>query len=234
MDEGICRLCQEPRALARSHIVPEFMHSDLYDDKHRASVLRPLDGKKWLLQKGRREPLLCTECEQLLNDRFEKPFLNQWRDGPLRPDAVLPGRVHVVQDVDYPRTKLFLLSVLWRAGVSTLSEFAGVKLGPHEEVVRQMLLAEDPGSVTKYPIVGEFAVDEKGDLLSFVSSPIPYRIFGHHAYVFGIGGCEWTYFVSGHAVPEVRGICLQPSGPTFFKASLLDDLRTVKALRGSR
>lgn len=229
-ENDICRLCGETRVLVRSHIVPEFLHRDLYDERSRAAALRPLMGKQHPIQKGLREKLLCFECEQFLNDRFEKPFLAMWRDGNMRPELLPPGKVYVVNGLDYAKAKLFLLSVLWRASVATRDEFS-LDLGPHGARIKRMILDEDAGDVERYPIVGTFAVDEVGNLLPFVSSPMQLRLFGHHACAFGLGGCEWTFFTSSHPVKQARGIGLQPRGPSFFAAQLLRDLRTFSAVR---
>jgi hypothetical protein len=50
------------------------------------------------------------------------------------------------------------LSVLWRASVAAGRPFQEVSLGPHEESIRQMLLAEDVGNPEHYPIVGNIFV----------------------------------------------------------------------------
>ena len=47
--------------------------------------------------------------------------------------------------VEYEPFKLFHLSVLFRASVSTLPTFADVSLGPHEERLRNLLLARRAG-----------------------------------------------------------------------------------------
>jgi len=40
-------------------------------------------AKRWrFLQKGFRERLLCFDCEQFLNDRYEKPLKAEWLDSP--------------------------------------------------------------------------------------------------------------------------------------------------------
>ncbi len=83
-----CRLCLRDRPLRNSHIASEFLYRELYDEKHRAFQADALKGgAPSLIQKGLREPLLCTDCERDLNDRFEKPFLTAWR-GRLRPARI--------------------------------------------------------------------------------------------------------------------------------------------------
>ncbi len=69
-------------------------------------------------------------------------------------ELVASGEVLAWQlpDYDYSLIKLFALSVLWRAHCSQHPAFAKVQLGPHESVVRQMLLANDPGSPKQYSV----------------------------------------------------------------------------------
>ncbi len=51
----------------------------------------------------------------------------------------------VLKGLDYTKFKLFLLSILWRMGVSSLDAFVEVKRGSHhEEALRVALLNGDP------------------------------------------------------------------------------------------
>ena len=60
-----CALCLQERPLRRSHIVPEFMHGQMYDAKHRFFGISSIASKpNKLFQKGLREELLCAGCEQ--------------------------------------------------------------------------------------------------------------------------------------------------------------------------
>jgi len=88
------------------------------------------------LQKGIRERLLCVDCEQWLNDKYEKPFLKQWFvDLPL-PTRIAQDAAHTAV-YDYLTFKLFHLSILFRASVSSLPTFREVHLGVHEEHIRK-------------------------------------------------------------------------------------------------
>ena len=49
-----------------------------------------------------------------------------------------------IPEYDYKKLKLFFLSVLWRASVSTQPFFEKVSLGPHEAFIRDALLRGDP------------------------------------------------------------------------------------------
>ncbi len=57
-----------------------------------------------------------------------------------------------ILNYDYKRLKLFALSVLWRAGVSTHPMYSRVKLGQHEEILRNMLITNNPGTPEQYSV----------------------------------------------------------------------------------
>ncbi len=50
--------------------------------------------------------------------------------------------------------KLFHLSILFWAGVSSRPCYREVSLGPHQETLRQLILNRDPGSPHQYPVLG--------------------------------------------------------------------------------
>ena len=107
-------------------------------------------GRGWKpLQKGIRERLFCESCEQHFNEYFEKPFREQWVIAQPLPNPWTDESVHWV-NVDYSSFKLFHLSVLFRAGVSTLPTYREVSLGKHQEKLRHLLLNRDPGEFWQY------------------------------------------------------------------------------------
>lgn len=65
------------------------------------------------------------------------------------------GNVAVIeaQHYDYRKLKLFFLSLLWRAGVSTRPFFSKVDLGFHEERLRRHILSGDPGEIGDFSVV---------------------------------------------------------------------------------
>ena len=81
-------------------------------------------------RKGLRERLLCDECEGRLS-RYETYFAGVWYGESGLP-AVIPEEATAVakSDLDSVLFKLFHLSILWRASVATINDFAGVKFRP--------------------------------------------------------------------------------------------------------
>ena len=210
-----CALCKIPKPLQRSHIIPEFCYKPLYDNIHRAHLLdrRHTAGKARFIQKGEREPLLCFDCEQFLNDNFEKPFLADWMEA-----AAIPNPMHdraVMHRVpDYARFKLFHMSVLWRAGVATDETWENITIPPrHEERLRTMLLARDPGREEDYPIICFGSVDhENRPLLDLISQPTDNKVFSMNAFQFIFGGATWHYVCSSHYDRQAACLHLKADG----------------------
>lgn len=208
-----CRLCLKDRVLRNSHIVPEFLYGDLYNSKHQLIGIHGLGSKGWeVQQKGLREYLFCDGCEQHINERFEKPFRRIWAENCPLLDPWEAEDVHWIQ-VDYKEFKLFHLSVLFRAGVSTLPTFAEVTLGPHEGRLRRMLLEQDAGRVEQYPIFGYAVIHHKTKrIVQMVSKAQANKFGGRRCYGFMYGGVQWWIGVSSDTNHELQKVALRCDG----------------------
>ena len=211
-----CALCLEDSELRRSHIIPEFLYESLYDDKHRLQVLSLLpDRGNWREQKGLREPLLCDRCEQQLSvaEGYARKLLLGGAPVTYRSE----GSVVFLSGLDYHQLRLFQLSVLWRAGVSTLPFFTDVQLGPHAEKLRRLVHAGDPGPSDRYCCVMFGLKYEKQAFAGVVMQPGRVRLHGQIAYRFVFGGFLWAFFASGQGLPAALLPCtLQPPGNAVF------------------
>jgi hypothetical protein len=150
-----CRLCHKKRPLRKSHIFPEFLYQDVYDEKHRYEV-NNLAGQKVLpfRQSGIWEKLLCHDCEQKLskNETYSSKVIRRLATVMIKEDEKNEAYI-LGTDVDYRKLKLFLLSLIWRAGVASKIPFDAIALGEHEENIRKLLVANDPGAPGCYPSV---------------------------------------------------------------------------------
>jgi len=187
-----CRLCRsEGEELRFSHILPEFLYKPLRDEKHRYigfKYAQETGAKRVLLQKGVREYLLCGNCEQVLAkyERYAADVLRAIPDMSREP----AGRVVQITGIDYARFKIFQLSLLWRAGVSRQASFHEVNLGPHEDVLRRMILGGDPGTPMAYACV--LMRTQGPNMLSHIIQPPRHlRFFEHHAYDLILFGMIW-------------------------------------------
>jgi hypothetical protein len=206
----ICRLCLKNSELRNSHILPEFLHEDLYDEKHRTLLIS--HEKEIVVQKGVREKLLCQKCETKLSvyENYAKGIIyeipNFSRDINLE--------LLYSDSVNYDRLKLFQLSILWRAGISSNVIFQQVKLGPHEESIRSMLNEGNPGKVSDYGCLMLITLDTE-ILHTIIQSPTRFtkKLDGHNAYKFPTGNLEWVFLVTSHAInPRMQQLFLQENG----------------------
>lgn len=196
-----CRLCQkESDSIRNSHPFPEFLYRPSYDEKHRALYLDPRSdaGRRDLCQKGPRERMLCPACETHLSvfEGYGASVLRSLSDSDV--DRRRPNTLLRIPDVDYVKFKIFTMSLLWRAGVSTQAMFRKVRLGPHEERLREMIVEIRPGEPWEYGCFLEQLqeVEEFGPILVF---PGEMRLENHKGCYFLAWGLLWQFVVSSHA-----------------------------------
>lgn len=196
--EIACKLCGHMEKLCNSHIIPEFVYDDIYDqDPRRFNMLSTEPSKcNKFEQKGIREKLLCEKCEGKLS-RYEDHARRVLFGGHEISIQKKPGMI-TIGKVDYCKFKLFLLSILWRAGVAKHDYFEQVKLGHHERILRQMIMDSDPGEPHQYGcFISPFLVEGK-PLSGFMLNPEKIRLNGHTCYRFIFAGLIWVFYVSSH------------------------------------
>lgn len=224
-----CALCLKPKELRNSHIIPEFLYESLYDDKHRMHVLSVIPEQlNSMKQKGLRERLLCDDCEQKLSpwERYASLVLKGGADLTYRRD----GNIVFVEGLNYLKFRLFHLSIIWRAGVSGLQFFEKVQLGGHAEILRQLLMAGDPGPPERYGCFMFGIRHENSAFTQVIMQPGKVRLYGHNGYRFMFGGFMWAFLVSSHDLhaPYTASL-LRPNGSALF---LICDALEMEHLAG--
>ncbi|MDF1645225.1 MAG: hypothetical protein P1U80_13710 [Pseudomonadales bacterium] len=197
-----CKLCRKDKPLKKSHIIPEFLYSKLYDEKHRFHEIH-IDAKKKnrLPQKGVREHLLCGECEQYFSkfERYASLVLNSGFELTVKTiDGILN-----FEGVEYTQFKLFSLSILWRASISSLDFFSEVNLGSHEEVIRKLLISGEAGKEQDYPFLLSPILHENEIQEALIVKPTLSAIDNNEAYRFVYGGIAWVFVISENKVPDI-------------------------------
>jgi hypothetical protein len=230
----ICALCKQERVLQNSHVIPEFMYTPLYDDKHRFHVLSSKNPKRTRHeQKGLREKLLCKDCEERLSEH--ERYVSLVFSGGIQVSSERNGNLVKIRGLNYGHFKLFGLSVLWRAGVSKLQFFEKVTLGLHEEPLRKLVYANDPGKPDEYGFFLAPIVANNRDIKDLMVQPTHSRLDGHLCYRFVFGGLVWVFVVSSHQPPKMfHQAFVNSSGEMLMLVSELRDLtfigRAMKAV----
>jgi hypothetical protein len=117
---------------------------ELNEKNFRYRILGADSDKMLTGQGGLKEKLLCDSCENIFSN-LENYVKNMLYGGIELTFHKIGPRTWSVGGLDYIKFKLFQLSVLWRASVSTQEFFKSVNLGQkHESQIRKMLLDQEP------------------------------------------------------------------------------------------
>lgn len=230
--DEVCRLCHGLKPLRSSHIIPEFLYSSMYDKKHRFHMLSTdREQSNRLAQKGVREKLLCEDCEQKLS-KWER-YASQILSGGTAIVAVRERNLWHLSEIDYIPFRLFQLSVLWRASVSTVDFFANVSLGDHEDKLRKLLISDNPGLPWQYGCVICSLIADETILTDLMIQPDRLRLHGHNAYRFVFGGFMWIYFASNHIPPTpIQSAFLDQTGKMTMLVRSIESVKYFEHLAG--
>lgn len=144
---ALCKLCLQDKKLIKAHIIPQFLFTEdsrLISEDNDYPLRRP---------NGPYDPnILCSNCDngiigknlenyarEILIDR--KGVISQTFNDPK---STRRATLYKLQDKDnYSKIVRFFISVLWRASISSLSDFDDFSLGPHEDVARRAICESD-------------------------------------------------------------------------------------------
>ena len=180
---GICKLCGEEKPLIKkSHIISDFLHSDLYDEGHRLVKFHPSELLKDVPRISRppsatyQGGILCKKCEDHIGT-FETYISDLLKDElPIESKLLcnlIDEEIIEITNLNYSKTKLFLLSLLWRTSISDRPDFENVKLGPYEEKIRLQIL-EGTASKEDDIRIAIFRLN-KDEISNFIGSPLRHR-----------------------------------------------------------
>ncbi|WP_205067995.1 hypothetical protein [Photobacterium phosphoreum] len=133
-----CRLCHSTEELMESHIIPRAIFRGL--KRQSGQLAKASMNEDESLEIGNSDPkeyLLCHDCEQFVSTNYEQYGVRLFKNPR--------GVVKTDDYIEFPNFKyetyyLYLLSVLWRASVSSLPEFTEVDLpGELNDIVRDCI-----------------------------------------------------------------------------------------------
>jgi hypothetical protein len=154
-----CRFCGNENTLVKAHIIPRSLYK-LTRGTGKACIelqvsKKKLNKKHW--QSGLHDSqIVCIQCERIFSpydmhghDVFTKVFATK---RPLVGTDLMVHGLHL-ENVDYCKLKLFILSLLWRASVSTLPFFAQISLENDEDKVKKMIESGSCGNLDDFPFI---------------------------------------------------------------------------------
>jgi hypothetical protein len=239
---ALCKLCLQDRQLIRSHILPDSFNRDLRGDAATPPLMisnNPEKHPKRLPGGHYDEELVCLECEErfgLADDYAAKFFLGRFRtDGQtLAVEANGDAMAFQYQDVDYNLLKMFAISLLWRASATSIQFFERVTTGPHEERLRQMILANDPGVADEFStfVTRWVSRPEHEAMAQTQLSPYRARLDGINEVKFLFAGAVMHVKVDKRPYPEpFPAFIIRPGSPLIVVARELEGSKDIQAVR---
>ena len=185
-----CRGCGREKKLIKAHIIPESFFRGLRDGQKAPKIYSTTEGihpKKAPIGVYDME-ILCNDCEQnfqTLDDYGCQVLIKNEQDlEPLLRGGKIVG--YRINNVDTTKLKLFFLSILWRASISTQYFYSKVALNRLEEKVKNLIWENDPGGTHDFSFVlARFEGDGAGRV---ILDPHEERWFGVRYYRFYLYG----------------------------------------------
>lgn len=212
----ICKLTGLEGKPAKAHIIPESFY---LIDKEAKQPLKLVTNTAGTYPK---RSWTGVYDETIVTQEGEKRFLD-WDDYAykLLVEQINTARpleykntvmAYVYDSFDYDKLKLFFLSVLWRAGVSSHAVFKRVRLGPHTEILIKAICECRPGNSEFYSTVLAFFNDDQ--TWAKIMDPFPERFDEIKFYRFYLGNIVAYIKVDKQlARSPLRQIQLTPNQP---------------------
>jgi hypothetical protein len=233
-EKVICKLCLQEKKLRNSHILPEFMYSGIYDkNPKRFYEVKYVNNKPFsrIEQKGKREYLLCADCEVKLS-KYER-YADETLNGKNRNNKTF--LVNISQTVnkknflyefekfDYKSMKIFLDSLLWRLIIS--KSFATPEYGYElVEKLRLSILNEVPLDENEFPCLINSILSEPGkQLRGFIISPVKRKYENGEILSVFIDGFEYNFFMDYKPSNDGINPVLQKNGDLKIFGILLSE-----------
>ena len=179
---GNCRLCDAEKVLCKSHIIPKAIFRDaMSDDLNRGLNMYTEQRVETGKMAGEYEYLLCRDCEEIVGryDDYGIKFLRRSVGERLTMlnGETIPDDIDLLSEVDLEKLRLFIISVLWRASVSSREFYSNVELGPHEIIAKRIIKKELVLTKDSFPF---FISRYSGPSVAgkVIINPVPTRING--------------------------------------------------------
>lgn len=237
----ICKLCGKPEKLIKAHIIPKWAYNYIKQDNHFFKVsVNSKNRKEIKMQDGWKDgAILCKKCDGDVigaYDMYAKKFFDQDFKSKIQRGIASSGKKRAyikIQDFNYKKLKLFLLSVLWRASTST---HCSVDLGKYENLIKNMLLNDNVTDENIFQIIlltwespKTGHVYEK-EILDFCKTKIGNAMF----YCFAMAGFEIRIKVSkAKSDIHIEGLNISPNGFNIIVADFYSSImgKLVKKIK---
>ena len=188
-----CKGCGENKKLIKAHIIPKSFYMDLRGDANHLNVV-PSDKD---VRESRSnigdydQNILCKECDSIIEsyDDYGKKVLLD--DNPNLVPYYRNGELlgWELSEFNSTRLKLFFLSILWRASISSRHFFRRITLGEYEDVLKELIWSGgDDGNRTFGVILAKFLPANIAGVEKSILDPDNLQIEERNYYRLYLGG----------------------------------------------
>ena len=196
-----CKGCGENKKIIRAHIIPEAFFVGLKSDgKSPLMVADELNYPKRAPIGVYDRNILCHDCEQKFQDldNYGQQILLKTE---LQSSAVKGTVYYKVPNVNYELFKLFFISVLWRASISSQPYYSKVNLGKFEEIAKNNVWNRVVENSEEFSFaLAKFTDDEFGTAML---NPRRLRFSGVNYYIFYLFGFMLYIKVDQRQTPSI-------------------------------
>tara|TARA_R110001599_G_scaffold337246_1_gene555508 strand:- start:1067 stop:1897 length:831 start_codon:yes stop_codon:yes gene_type:complete len=122
-----CHLCNSPNELQDSHIIPRSYFKSLKGKSGQLITVSTDESIRAKLSNADpKEKLLCSDCEQHIGRNFEQYGTRLFKD---HCKVTRTKEVVIFNQFRFKEFYLFLISILWRASISSLPRYKHIDLG---------------------------------------------------------------------------------------------------------
>jgi len=209
-----CPLCNEKVSEfhKRSHILPEWMYTEIYNKNHKALEVSKLSKKVTKRQKGYYGQFICKKCEQESQKYDHYASLILTNRSPNNPEHKLISREHFEfqtvgekeeyeewQNIDFKTFQRFVLACILRTQLA--GQMKGISLNKKHFEKLLSLYHSDSTDDVSYPIV-VIKNPDNDKYRNQVIIPYIKKQRGHHIIEFVGTGFIFNVYVSSHNKPN--------------------------------
>ncbi len=211
-----CKFCNLNKSLVKSHIIPESFYRDIQLPNKPFKIYSAKEGVHTKRsQIGLYDPnILCSGCEgkfHLYDDYGTKVLLQSL----LKIEYVKDNNEIIgyqIYDIDYKKFKLFIMSMLWRADISSKEELKAVHLGPYSKKLEDHIKFDNPGDMHDFAVY--LAEQKFHKSLPIMITPHKVRWLDMNFYEIAMGRYKAFIKVDNRSVPNDKiSWTLQPDKP---------------------
>lgn len=179
---GVCALCLEEGPLSNSHALPHAHFKDIHRRNSGVAIAISTDSSKLhKTSESGKAILLCASCEGRLNLAFDSPCINYLKQVRLTPGSAKPGMtIQCSPDtlVSSDTLAWFMISVVWRAAISTADIYAELRISERSAEVLRTLIWEQSSSpyeraaFSLFDLYDSRGIFNRAALMDFVMPPV--------------------------------------------------------------